>query len=176
MNIPITRACSIATPIPGFTPSPIPPISERVADATRGADLILEGTVLDIRFENSQEFMVVEVKHYLKGTGSEIIRLAGFFYPCGENAIYVGSKGVFFAYRTQGDSIPFHYLTRFESDDATLNQITTSVGTEPLTPARSPSLATMSVLFLAVSLLALGVIITWVVRRVKANNVFLKNE
>jgi hypothetical protein len=145
-NTHTARACTATpagTPIP-----PTPSMTERVDSATRGADLILEGTVLDQWSEDYQQIILIEVKQYLKGTGREVIRLGQYFSTCGIDWITAGMQGVFFARQVEGTKPPSIYLTRFEPSDTTRTQIMASVGSEPFTPERSPSLALMSGLFL----------------------------
>ena len=160
MNMSTAHACSIeATPGPGYTPPPTLSMSELadrhayLVDAmTRRADLVFEGVVLDVRSENGQDIIVVEVKQYLKGKGLELVHLTQVYDDCLSETVYAGMQGVFFAKGVQRNDIPFLYITRFEPDEATLNQVTASVGTEPFTPERSPSLALMSGLFMLAGL------------------------
>lgn len=146
-------ACSLIPTPTGFVPSPTPPLHERVADATQGADVIVEGKVLDSWFNDAQEIIVIEVKQYLKGDGTEIIRLQRYGSPCLYPSFEDGAEGVFFAQGVYVDNTPFRYLKHFELDDTVVNQVTNTVGSEPFISIRSPSLGLMVGLFAAGALL-----------------------
>lgn len=145
-------ACSIIS-TPTGVPSPTPPLHERVADATQGANVIVEGKVLDSWFKDAQEIIVVEVKQYLKGEGAEIIHLQRYGSLCGYPSFENGKQAVFFAQGIFDENIPFHYLKHFEPDDRVADQVTNTIGTEPFVPVRSPSLTLMVGLFTIGSLI-----------------------
>jgi hypothetical protein len=158
------QACSpTATPF-GFVASPALSESELLDSATRDADVIFEGTVLDVWTESFRQVMVVEVGQYLKGKGGDIVRLVGYINPCPYAPVYVGTHGLFFTRNGSTNDTPLRQLARFVPNESTVQQVSTTAGTQPFIPPRSPSLAGMT-LFSLMGLLTVSAIVSgWVIR------------
>jgi hypothetical protein len=147
-------ACTPTATPPAFVAPPTPSEMEQVATTTQNSDMVLKGTIIDVQYETWDTILIVEVSQYLKGKGTEIIRLRNQFYPCSYESMYIGTKGTFFIQRALSSNTPLHDLTYFESDKNVVNQVTKTVGAEAFQPEHSQSLPEATLLFL----LGLGLI------------------
>lgn len=133
-----TRAYA-CTPPPGGLPD------YSASDRAEAAEIVLEGTVLEIEHDLNQpsqlsQAVTVEVEQYLKGRGPRVVAIRGF----GSTAVCltpveVGEHKIFYATGDPGMELHAHYLSQFDAAESaspeTLAEIRTVVNQDPYHPA-----------------------------------------
>jgi hypothetical protein len=129
-------ACTPTLVPPGVVPPTPVPLAHIVADMTQGAQVVVEGNVVQ-RFEgnSSGSTIVVRVDHYLKGQGPIKLQITGHDISMGcAYPISAGTRGVFFALGDPTQAQPVRFLRYLRSDPAVSQAVTAASMQPPLSP------------------------------------------
>jgi hypothetical protein len=129
-------ACTPTMVPVGFVPPTPVPLAHTVANMTQGAQVVVEGAVVQrIEGNNRGSTIVVRVDQYLKGLGPTKLHITGYNITRGcMEPIPAGAHGVFFALGDPTQAQPLQFLDYLSANPTVSQAVTAASMQTPLSP------------------------------------------